>query len=278
MKISKLIVLGLLALPFITNAQSPANSSGSSYNFIDFSLTDTDGNNLTLSTYLTAGKTVILDFMQPECGPCWEYKETHALRDLYIAHGPSGTNTMMVIQVNTFDNMGVSELSGNNSGNWNWLSGPYPTVSVTAATKQAIVGGYNAWGTPKLIEICPNGNAWDVESPFIAENFTDPSLTASTAAFVAFRDFCVPPSTSSISTNTEITFDIYPNPTTGNFIVESITGVDTIKVTDLTGKIIFNYTGGESKVIINLNDYSNGSYIVEVTTESKTYNKKLIKI
>ena len=70
---------------------------------------------------------------------------------------------------------------------------------------------------------------------------------------------------------------LYPNPTNGLFTVDvSFSGSKTIRVTDLTGKVIKEVSTSNDSVQFNQNDVSSGVYLVAVITEVGTITKKLI--
>ncbi|HRI58176.1 MAG TPA: redoxin family protein, partial [Saprospiraceae bacterium] len=78
----------------VVHAQLPSGSTAP-----DFTVTDLDGNTYNLYTLLDEGKTVYLDFFATWCGPCWNYHNTHAFRDLWDTYGPPGTNEAMVFSI-----------------------------------------------------------------------------------------------------------------------------------------------------------------------------------
>ena len=72
---------------------------------------------------------------------------------------------------------------------------------------------------------------------------------------------------------------IYPNPTTGELIIESRTlKVKNLEVYDLSGKEILNLIPQTSDLIsIDISDYSSGIYLLKFQTEQGTVTKRFIK-
>lgn len=62
---------------------------------------------------------------------------------------------------------------------------------------------------------------------------------------------------------------IHPNPSEGIFHLASITEGDDISVFDGTGRMVFNTTGEESKIKIDLTHLEKGIYLVIVRDENK---------
>ena len=77
--------------------------------------------------------------------------------------------------------------------------------------------------------------------------------------------------------NSLINFKVYPNPTNDLLLIENSSNIkiDSIKLADITGKKILDFTGDTSK--INLQSFENGIYILFVISENKIYNYKIVK-
>jgi hypothetical protein len=145
-----------------TQAQLPNGSVAP-----DFTLTDLNGVSHNLYAYLDAGKTVFIDFSAVWCGPCWSYHTSHALKNVYVDHGPSGfpgvsTSTTNDVMVFFIEGQGgsLAELNGGGSSVGDWVTGtPYPIIctdpSVSGNTT-AVANDYQTPYWPTVYQVCPD--------------------------------------------------------------------------------------------------------------------------
>ena len=107
-----------------THAQLPDGSVAP-----DFTVTDINGTEHNLYSYLDQGYSVVMDVSATWCGPCWGYHQSGALEDLYVNHGPAGfpgvsANTTDDVMVLLFEGDGsttqadIEGTGGNTQGNW----------------------------------------------------------------------------------------------------------------------------------------------------------------
>ncbi len=69
-------------------------------------------------------------------------------------------------------------------------------------------------------------------------------------------------------TTTASGIKLYPNPSKGEFVIEiNNKSVNTVVVTDLTGRVLVNTTTQNEKTNIDLSNYANGVYYVKINTE-----------
>jgi hypothetical protein len=111
-----------------------------------------------------------------------------------------------------------------------------------------------------------NSPAWNV----IIYSFTDSVGCTASAADSIFVDVC-----SGIADNANtasMNISVYPNPTSGIFIIEGTTANDVIVVMNAVGQVVVNETANGNRTEINLSTYANGVYFVRVVhgTEMKT--------
>lgn len=77
--------------------------------------------------------------------------------------------------------------------------------------------------------------------------------------------------------NLEKTITVYPNPasTSINLQTPKNLSVDRIQITDLTGKKVFDQNQSSNQ--INIQNFSNGLYILKVFSGSNVFQSKFIK-
>ncbi len=73
-------------------------------------------------------------------------------------------------------------------------------------------------------------------------------------------------------------FEIHPNPTTGELIINnSQLIIDNVEVTDLTGKVIQESIINNSQLKIDLSNNANGIYFIKIKTDEGVFVEKVIK-
>ena len=137
----------------------------------DWILTDLNGNTHHLQEYLDAGKTVYIDMFATWCGPCWNYHQTHTLKNLYEQYGPDGTDQVMVFGIESDISTPTNCLYDQNcpSSQGDWTAGvPYPIIDITATNGPNMPNNYALSYYPTIYGICPNGQITEVSQVGLA--------------------------------------------------------------------------------------------------------------
>ena len=159
------LLIAIVVLLSFNNAQAQlANGSIAP----DFTVVDLNGTSHTLYDYLDDGQTVFLDFSAIWCPPCWSYHTSHALKDVYVDHGPSGlpgvssstTNDVMVFFIEGQAGT-MAELSGGSGSQGDWVAGtPYPIICTDPASgfgnSTSIANDYQTPYWPTIYQVCPD--------------------------------------------------------------------------------------------------------------------------
>ncbi len=156
MKTKLLLVVAALFIYANTQAQIADGSVAP-----DFTVDDIFGNTHSLQDYLDDGKTVILNISATWCGPCWNYMQGGAFKDVYLSHGSLGSGDIVILYIegSANPNEAVDLLYGigdNTLGNW--VDGtPYPIIA-----SQALASSYQISYFPTIYRICPDGFVFEM--------------------------------------------------------------------------------------------------------------------
>ncbi len=100
-----------------------------------------------------------------------------------------------------------------------------------------------------------------------------------------FFDFNAPIATNTVSTqiqqmsvaeNWTDSVALYPNPSDNEFYIQSISQIDAIFITDMTGKQVFRISASGNIPRIDVSGLESGIYFVNITSENQMITKKLI--
>lgn len=127
----------------------------------DFTATDINGVSHSLyEDFLDQGIPVIMDISATWCPPCWNYHETHALKDLYSIYGPKASNEVGVLFIEGDGNTPLSHLYGEGNSRGDWTEGtPYPIIDNSSIANLYQIGYF-----PTLYTICPDKTVYLIES------------------------------------------------------------------------------------------------------------------
>jgi len=233
-----LLLFLLTAISFTSvRAQLPDGSTAP-----DWILTDLNGNVHHLQDYLDEGKTVFIDMFATWCGPCWNYHQTHALKDLYEEYGPDGTGQVMVFGIEADMSTPTNCIYDIDcpSSQGDWTAGvPYPIIDLTPTNGPTMAINYNLAYYPTIYGICPNGQVWEVGQKPVS-------------ALVGFMNNCPQPPPLAVSyTTTDIKCTLAP--------------VGAINLSPQGGKSPYTYTWSNGATTKDINNIPTGTYSCTVT-------------
>lgn len=68
----------------------------------------------------------------------------------------------------------------------------------------------------------------------------------------------------------------YPNPTKGSLLIRSGTSLTSIDVIDMKGSIVRNVPASGNETVVDMSTFSNGIYILQVSTESGVVRERIV--
>ncbi len=151
------VFLLLLSLALRLSAQLPQGAIAP-----DFTAQDITGQTWHLYDLLEQGKIVVLEVSATWCPPCWAYHNSHAMQELYEAHGPDGDGALQVLFVEGDPNTNTQCLYGQQGCDsftpGNWVGGTtYPYLD-----NAAIADSFQIDYFPTIFIICPNKKTYQV--------------------------------------------------------------------------------------------------------------------
>lgn len=233
----KILLSTMAMLAFaVSYAQLPNNSICP-----DFTGTDLDGVEWNLYSLLDAGKPVIIEVSAAWCAPCWEYHQSHNLKNFYEQYGPEGTNEAMVIFIEGEAQNTTAQLHGPAGGSGamltqgDWVTGtPFPIIDDASIGDLLEIGYF-----PTIYLICPDRIVTEIGQVTTAEAYA-----AVTDANCSLATETIDPRFLSLSTTAadcqNETASIFVN--MQNKGTEALTAA-TITVTGAGTPIVYDWTG-----------------------------------
>lgn len=163
---NQISLLCALLMAFQLSAQLQPGTSAP-----DFTLTDINGNSHTLSSYTSAGKTVVIVSFASWGGPDWNYYNTGAMQEIWETHGPDGDDTMVLLYVEGDPNTSEESIFGIGD---EFTQGDFTqgvTYPILDDPSGIMINDYALSYYPTCFIICPSGiiQSSDLISPNLAQ-------------------------------------------------------------------------------------------------------------
>ena len=255
----------LFALALMLASVLPAKAQTTLTTAVDFTETDIHGNTYNLFTILNSGKYVCMDFYATWCVPC--QNTVPYFKQAFINYG---CNTSQVI----FMSISLGQPPDNNAAVFafdsTYLGGDpgYPSFSSVEGNGTAIGIAYNILALPTYILIAPNHTILEQQMyPLTSATSFDSYFSAHGLSYAT----CA---TGVSEVENASNFNVFPNPSNGEFAILLPTINSEIIVTDILGQQIIKTKATQKTISLQLN--KNGIYILFVRNNQGTRKEKLI--
>lgn len=218
--------------------------------FPDWTHTDINGVEHNLYTTLDEGKTVIIDIFTTWCPNC--VNSLPNLHDLEEMYGPQGTGQL---QLFSFER----DASTTNEATW------ATTNNVTNPVFDNALETMNTWNTnyqPNFFVICPD-RSFELVVGSIANNNPLPDLVLG----------CI---TSEIEKQSSAEFEILNNVVDNQLTFTVSDPAATYSIFGLNGQILESGMASSSRVVIDVNAFAEGIYLLQVQSNDDILTKKFI--
>ena len=227
---------------------------------VDFTVTDLEGQEHTLSEYLDAGKFVCIDFFAHFCSTCANVAPAFA--QAFNHFGCNG-GEVIFLSIETQGNTQQTESFEANLID----SNPPPAVSGTDGGGQSVFSSFAVQSYPTLILIQPD---WTIVEQGISP-FTFSNLSGVLQSHGLEEMSCV----SSVEDEPTVALTAWPNPAQDALQVEAAPGTQ-LALIDLVGREVVRTVALHNRTVLDLTTVPNGSYLLRAHNADATETRKVI--
>jgi thiol-disulfide isomerase/thioredoxin len=244
----------------------------SSQNITNFTLTDTKGKTHDLYSYLSQKRAVVLDFFLATCGNCATF--VPMLEQLYQDYGLN-TEWVVVLSMECSDTAlsAVEDWKTVNGGTYPSIGGPQAKSYWESNWKPILGGAFN-----QVITLIPHpsGQPQNALIDYMNIGMVDPSDMTQLRYSLTNNGF----HQGILNNDQERNIHIYPNPSKGILNIKTnFEDLQQIIIRNALGQTIKEFsTAGITKEAfqIDLSEFGNGLYFVEVKGNDDVFQTKII--
>ncbi|MEX1002237.1 MAG: T9SS type A sorting domain-containing protein [Crocinitomicaceae bacterium] len=250
-------LLFMVALLVVTTAkaQLPDGSTAP-----DFTLTDRDGVEHNLYTYLNQGKAVFLKFFACHCPSCWAYHNTRRLDSLYDSYGPNGTDQVMVLMLEHDQNNPEAFTGGGSYTQGDWtIDNSVPMIDVEG-TDRTVFDDYNLNYYPMVIKVCSDKKTELMSTGYdVAELYQEAHDCPGALGIETFEDVQ----------------KIYVDQVNKLIKWSGFEQIKRILAYNVNGQEVLNYNGNTNGSL-NVAELKKGIYVVRIEHSEGVFTKKIM--
>ena len=229
---------------------------------VDFTVTDLDGNEHTLSEYLDAGKYVCIDFFAYWCGPC-------------AAHAPYFTEVYHMYGCNEGDVIFLSmEYEGSTQQTHvfevaNAGENPAPAISGADGGGGQVHSDYAVVAYPTFVLIDPE---WNV----VEQDIWPMDVSILDGVLQGYGLQQMECSTSEIAdVQGDMAFEVYPVPADESLQVECTPGTK-LTLFDMVGREALACRASVAMTTLEVRELAEGNYILRASSEGRVTTRKVV--
>ena len=248
----------LAAFALLANTSSSVVAQTTLTTAVDFTVTDLEGNEHNLFSYLDAGKYVCIDFFAYWCGPC--QSTAPEFTTVYHQYGCNSGDVIFLSMEYEGTDQQTHDFEVAYAGD-----NPPPAIS-------GVGGGagphadYGISAFPTYILIAPDQSIVEQDIWPMDASILDGVLQSYNLQYME----C----TNGIE-ESSVDFSVYPVPANDVVTVESSELGSNIEVINMLGEVVMSTVSTSSKTILNVQELSVGSYMVRTTLNSEVQTKSI---